>query len=201
MRRGKFFGFVVLLIAIGCAAPTEFHRGRAALLTGMPEAAATHFGKAAAINETFRYSQLREGIWTYLGRAYYDAKKYPQARQSLERAVAADNYDGFARLYLGLTLARQGNYDGGRTEVLGGLQTLSDQLNGIVYFAANGYYWDTTGQLRRDLAAAHRAVTDAKPNLDNLFVRVEDLGIAIEQEIDLAAKDETIQLNRKFGEQ
>jgi tetratricopeptide (TPR) repeat protein len=201
MRRGKFFGFVVLLIAIGCAAPTELHRGRAALLTGMPDVAATHFGEAAAINERLRYSQLREGIWTYLGRAYYDAKQYPRARQSLERAVAADNYDGFARLYLGLTLARQGNYDGGRTEVLGGLQTLSDQLNGIVYFAANGYYWDTTGQLRRELTAAHRAVTEAKPNLDYLFVRLEDLGIAIEQEIDFAAKDETIQLNRKFGDQ
>jgi tetratricopeptide (TPR) repeat protein len=201
MKILTYLRFLPILIPVSCAAPTELHRGRVALLAGMPDAAATHFREAGAINGTLTYSQLGQGIWTYLGRAYYDSKKYPEARQFLERAVAANNDDGFARLYLGLTLARQQSYDAGRKEVLGGLQTLSDRLNYIVYNTASGYYWDPTGQLRGELQAAHRAVTDAKPNLDKLFPRLENLGIAIEQEIDSAAKDETIQLNRKFGDQ
>jgi tetratricopeptide (TPR) repeat protein len=199
MNRVKFSGFLLFLIPVSCAAPTELHRGRIALLAGMPEAAATHFGQAAAENESLTYSQLRQGVWTYLGRAYYDSRKYPQARQSLERAVAVNSDDGFARLYLGLALAREGSHEAGRKEVLSGLQILADRLNTIVYSTASGYYWDPTGQLRGELQAARRAVTDAKPNLDGLFARLENLGIAIEQEIDSAAKDETIQMNRKLG--
>jgi tetratricopeptide (TPR) repeat protein len=199
MHRVESLGLLLFLIQVGCAASIELHRGRIALLGGMPETAATHFGQAAAESERLAYSQLRQGVWTYLGRAYYDSRKYPEARQALERAVAVNSDDGFARLYLGLTLARQGSYEAGRKEVLDGLQILSDRLNTIVYSTASGFYWDPTGQLRGELQAARRAVTDAKPNLDGLFARLENLGIALEQEIDSAAKDETIQMNRKLG--
>ena len=199
-RRLGFLSFLVLLI--GCTAfqtSTELHRGRVALLGGMPDAAVAHFTQVTALDGNVRYSQLREGAWTYLGRAYYDAKKYPEARQAFERAVAVDSEDSFARLYLGLTLARQGSHDIGQKEVLLGLKGLSDWLDYIAYNTPTGVYWDPTGQIRAELQAAQSGVQVANPNLDTMFARLESLGTSIEQEIDLASKDESRERNRRAG--
>lgn len=192
----------ILIPLTGCAAfqPSyELHKGRVALLGGMPDTAVAHFEQVTAMDGKVRYSQLQEGAWTYLGRAYYDAKKYPEARQALERAVAINSEDGFARLYLGLTLARQGSHEAGQEEVLRGLKGLSDGLNYIAYNTPTGIYWDPTGQIRAELQSTHRDVTAANPNLDKLFGSLESLGITIEQEIDSARRDESREWNRRSG--
>jgi tetratricopeptide (TPR) repeat protein len=203
MNRWKRLGFLSMpILLVGCTAfqtSTELHKGRVALLGGMPDAAVTHFTQVTALNDKARYSQLQEGAWTYLGRAYYDAKKYPQARQALERAVAINGDDSFARLYLGLTLARQGDYDTGRREVLLGLQGLYDSLDYIAYNTSTGMYWDATGQIRAALGATKSDVQVANPNLDPLFAHLETLGITIEQEIDAASRDESRERNRRAG--
>jgi hypothetical protein len=49
---------------------------------------------------------LWESIWTYVGRAHYQAGKYPEAREALEKGLAQHNSDNMGRLYLGLTFAR-----------------------------------------------------------------------------------------------
>jgi tetratricopeptide (TPR) repeat protein len=192
----------ILLPLIGCTAfqtSTELHKGRVALLGGMPDAAAAHFREVTALNGNARYSQLQEGAWTYLGRAYYDGKKYPEARQALERAVAINSDDSFARLYLGLTLARQGDYETGRKEVLLGLKGLYDWLDYIAYNTSKGLYWDPTGQIRADLQATQGGVQAANPNLDPMFAPLETLGTRIENEIDLASRDESRDRNRRAG--
>ncbi|OYV65169.1 MAG: hypothetical protein B7Z72_12480, partial [Gemmatimonadetes bacterium 21-71-4] len=38
-----------------------------------------------------------------LGIAYYQAKRYPEARQTLEQAAALDPRDGTTQLFLGMT--------------------------------------------------------------------------------------------------
>ena len=203
MNRWKRLGFLSMLIWLtGCTAfqtSNELHKGRGALLGGTPDAAVTHFTQVTALNGNARYSQLQEGAWTYLGRAYYDAKKYPQAHQALERAVAINGDDSFARLYLGLTLARQGDYETGRKEVLLGLKGLYDSLHYIAYNTSTGMYWDATGQIRTELQATQSDVQAANPNLDPLFARLETLGIRIEQEIDAASRDESRERNRRGG--
>ena len=78
---------ILLPSLLGCTGATELQRGRLALLSGMPDVAVSHFMQVTAVNENLKYSQLQEGAWTYLGRAYYDAKKYPEARQALDRAI------------------------------------------------------------------------------------------------------------------
>jgi tetratricopeptide (TPR) repeat protein len=199
-RQLKFLSILILLT--GCTVfqtSTEFHRGRVALLGGMPDEAVTHFTQVTALNGDLRYSQLQEGVWTYLGRAYYDAKKYPEARQALERAVAINSDDSFARLYLGLTLARQGSNEAGQKEVLLGLDGLYDWLDYIAYNTPTGVYWDPTGQIRDELRAAQSGVQAAKPNLDKLFARLESLGSRIEKEIDLASRDESRERMRRSG--
>jgi tetratricopeptide (TPR) repeat protein len=169
------------------------------LLGGMPDEAVAHFTQVTALNGDVRYSQLQEGAWTYLGRAYYDAKRYPEARQALERAVAANSEDGFARLYLGLTLARQGSHEAGQKEVLLGLKGLQDWLDYITYDTFTGVFWDPTGEIRSELENARRDVQAADPNLDALFPRLESLGLRIEREIDLASRDESRERNRRSG--
>jgi tetratricopeptide (TPR) repeat protein len=197
-------GFLSILITLaGCNAfqsSTELHRGRVALLGGAPDEAVAHFTQVTALNGDVSYSQLQEGAWTYLGRAYYDAKKYPEARRALERAVAVNNDDSFARLYLGLTLARQGSHETGQKEVLVGLKGLYDWLDYITYNTFTGVYWDPTGQLRAELQAARSGVQAANPNLDTLFARLESLGTSIEREIDLASRDESRERNRRSGD-
>jgi tetratricopeptide (TPR) repeat protein len=203
MNRFTLSGFLSILILLtGCTAfqtSNELHRGRVALLGGMPDAAVAHFTQVTALNGNARYSQLQEGAWTYLGRAYYDAKKYPEARQALDRAAAINSDDSFARLYLGLTRARQGDYETGRKEVLLGLKGLYDWLDYIAYNASTGAYWDTTGEIRAELQAMQSGVQAANPNFDPLFARLETLGTRIEHEIDLASRDESRERNRRAG--
>ena len=142
----------LLLFTTGCAtfqANTELFKGRTALLRGKPLEAIPHLEQATTLDGTIGQSDLRESGWTYLGRAYYGAKKYPQARQALERAIAANEDDGFARLYLGLTLARQDDHDASRKAALLGLKVLNDALEFIVYNTADGVYWDASGNLRK----------------------------------------------------
>jgi tetratricopeptide (TPR) repeat protein len=200
---GRLRLLLMLIALTGCTVfktSTEFHSGRAALLDGRPDAAVAHFTQVTAFDANTRYSQLQEGAWTYLGRAYYDAKKYPEARQALEKAIAVNSEDSFARLYLGLSLARQGSHEIGQKEVLLGLKGLSDWLDYITYNTFSGVYWDPTGQLCTELQAARSGVQAANPNLDTLFARLESLGNSIEREIDLASRDESRERMRRSGD-
>jgi len=96
--------------AAGCSAPltAEVDLGRAALTAGSPEVAASHFRRVAEAEPQYvaDLPPLREGIWTYLGRAYYDAGKMAEARESLTVALKSESGDFMARLYFALTLLR-----------------------------------------------------------------------------------------------
>ena len=106
-----------LLIAVawlalsGCAgfeSAGEFTRGRLALVRGDPSGALGNFQSVAAAEPQFvaRNGPLWESIWTYIGRAYYQSGKYPEAKDALEKGLAQQKGDHMGRLYLGLTLAR-----------------------------------------------------------------------------------------------
>lgn len=119
--------------------------------------------------------------------------------QALERALAINSNDSFAKLYLGLTLARLGDHDRGRKEVLLGLQGLHDSLEYIVYYTPAGPYWDPAGQIRNELQVTQREVKAVNPNLDKLFGRLESLGGSVEEEIDMARRDESRERIRRSG--
>ena len=183
---------LLLLCTAGCAtfqANGALLKGRTALLRGMPLEAIPHLEQATALDGTIKFSELQEGGWTYLGRAYYGAAKYPQARQALERAISVNNSDGFARLYLGLTLARQNDHDASRKEALRGLKDLNEGLEYIIFNTSDGTYWDPSGNLRRELQSAQRELSTANAHLDQLLERLEALGAAVEEEITLARLD------------
>jgi tetratricopeptide (TPR) repeat protein len=102
---------VALLALSGCAgfeSAGEFTRGRLALVRGDPNGALGNFQSVASAEPQFvaRNGPLWESIWTYIGRAYYQSGKYPEAKDALEKGLAQQKGDHMGRLYLGLTLAR-----------------------------------------------------------------------------------------------
>ncbi len=189
-----FFGVVVFLS--GCAsfqAGSEVEAGRKAFLIGNNEAAFGYFQRAAELDPTYVYGvALRQNIWSYVGRSAYSTGNFSQARNSLEKSLSINKEEDMARLYLGLTLARSGDRPQGVKEIQGGMKGLYDQLEYIsqAYRFSYGQYWDTRGEIRsairRDLA-----MIDGK-DLDwqKLISNSEWLGRKVEEEIDLARRDE-----------
>src|SRR6185369_17343787 len=84
--------FPFLLFMSGCASfqtAGDVQSGRQALLINQPESALGYFQRAAQSdpNYMFQSGMYREGIWTYVGRSQYVLGKYPEARESLDRAL------------------------------------------------------------------------------------------------------------------
>ncbi len=107
-RTAVLFCLFLFIIAYGCSVPvtTEVESGRTALIAGNPETALSHFQRGAKAQPDYiaDLPPLREGIWTYVGRAYYDLGKFAEAREALAQALKHDDGDFMARLYLGLAL-------------------------------------------------------------------------------------------------
>jgi tetratricopeptide (TPR) repeat protein len=96
-----------LAACAGFEAAGEFNRGRQALLRGDADALG-YFQRVAGADPKYvaQNGPLIESIWTYIGRLHYQAGKYPEARETLEKGLAQLPGDHLGRLYLGLTLAR-----------------------------------------------------------------------------------------------
>lgn len=107
------YGLLSTLVFLsGCVAfevGGEIQAGRRALLQGDHNVAVAHFRRAAQSDPDYlaNFSPLQQGVWTYVGWAYYAMGKLPEARQALERARSRSETDLLARLYHGLTLMRQ----------------------------------------------------------------------------------------------
>ncbi|HET8670207.1 MAG TPA: hypothetical protein VFM05_06130, partial [Candidatus Saccharimonadales bacterium] len=106
---------VLLLAAYACSyislssnPVNEIQSGRSALLAGKPEVALEHFRRVTDTDPNYvnSGSPLREGVWTYTGRAYYNLGSLNEASGALGHALARNDDDFMARLYLGLTLLR-----------------------------------------------------------------------------------------------
>ena len=112
MQKRYPLGLLSIFVISGCVAFSvggEIQSGRTALMKGEPDLALMHFQRAAQLDPDYLtdFTPLQEGVWTYVGRAYYVAGKLPEARQALERALSRYEHDSLAKLYLGLTLIRQ----------------------------------------------------------------------------------------------
>ncbi|MBI4489632.1 MAG: tetratricopeptide repeat protein [Deltaproteobacteria bacterium] len=191
--------FAILLS--GCVsfrAGGEIQHGRVALMYGDPNVALAHFQRAVEIAPDYRYdfSILSQGVWTYVGRAYYAAGKLPQARQALERAVSRYQDDSLARLYLGMVLARDGDRQRGLKEIgaaFGELQAWFDHLDRYHPYAR---FWDPGRQVRAEIQRSLAMVSGKEPNWQELIASGEWLGRVMEEEIDLSERQRRFEERR-----
>jgi tetratricopeptide (TPR) repeat protein len=133
----------------------QVQAGRNALQSGRPESALAFLVPAAETdpNYTIPY-RFPESVLTYLGRAYYETAKYPEARDVLQKAVGGKRNDNLAKVYLGLTLMRLGQEQQGRKEVEDGLRGIHDDLEFIAADNVNGIYWDPARSIRSGIESA-----------------------------------------------
>src|SRR5215475_4728555 len=188
--RVSIWTFVILSGCVGSQAAKEVQLGRNALQTGNPQAAVGYLRNAAVLDPNYKtpYS-IRESVWTYLGRAYYEVGNFPEARRALEKALSDDKDDPLARLYLGLTLLRSGDQQAGRLETETGLKGVNTLLNRLASNPSNGIYWDPTLQIRSDI---RRALSMNEMIQQSEFITVaERVGSQFDEEIDNARRAET----------
>jgi tetratricopeptide (TPR) repeat protein len=181
----------LLFLLSACAVETNVQRGRMALLYGDPLVALASFQNAAKLDPDYlHYSVFPEGIWTYVGRAYYAAARYPEARQALERAVSIHIDDSMAKLYLGLTLARLGERERSSKEIERSFREFLDWFDYAHQYAALTYgpYWDPTKEIRAEIENNLAMLSEKNTDWQKLIVGGEWIGRKIEEEIDIAKR-------------
>src|SRR5215510_139738 len=191
--------FVILSGCVGSQAAREVQLGRNALQTGNPQAAVGYLRNAAVLDPNYKtpYS-IRESVWTYLGRAYYEVGNFPEARRALEKALSNNKDDPLARLYLGLTLLRAGDQQEGRRETEAGLRGVNNLLNRLASSPSTGIYWDPTRRIRSDI----QRVLGANNMIESpeLITVAERVGSRLDEEIDNARLDESRDKYNRTGD-
>ncbi len=195
MKTRYLLSYIVILLS-GCAsfqAGTDVEAGRNAYLVGNNAVALGYFEKAADLDPNYVYgTALRQNIWSYVGRSEYSASQLPQAQNSLEKALSLNKEEDMARLYLGLTLVRSGNRPEGLKEIQGGMRGISAWIEYIsqAHRFSFGQFWDTTREIRTAIQE-DLAMSDSKElDWQKLISDGEWLGKRLEEEIDLARRDE-----------
>ena len=196
--------FSLFVFFTGCAtiqSAGNLQYGRQALLGGNNEAALGYFQRAAKLDPNYVYatgSSPKQSVWSYVGRSEYLTGRFPQARQTLERALASNRDEDIARLYLGLTLAREGDRQRGLNEIESGMRGINnflDYINQAQRFNI-GQFWDVDRDIRRAIQSDLAMVSGKDVDWQRLTADTEWLGISMEWESDWARRQDAFENNR-----
>src|SRR5262245_12967979 len=138
-------------------------------------------------------SSPRQSIWSYVGRTQYLTDQFPQARQSLERAISGDREENIARLYLGLTLSQLGERQAGLKEIetgLRGIQSFIDNIARTQGFNI-GQFWDPNRDIRNAIQYNLKLISSENINWQQLTANIERIALQMERETDLARRQES----------
>jgi len=192
--------FVALSACASLRVGTDVQAGRQAFLTGKNDDALAYFQIAAAQDPSYTYgSALPQSVISYLGRSEYASGRLPQARQTLEKALAFDKNDDVSRLYLGLTLARSGDREQGLNEIQNGMKGIHEWLEYITQAQrfSFGQFWDPNQTIRSEIQNNLAMISTREFDWDKLIGNGEWIGKAIEEEGDRASSDESREWNRQ----
>ncbi len=173
MKIGNLLALLLLVFFAGCAtiqSAGDLQYGRQALLAGNNEAALGYFSSAAKLDPNYIYatgSSPKQSVWSYVGRSEYLTGRFPQARQTLERALASNRDEDIARLYLGLTLGFN-----------------------------IGQFWDVDRDIRRAIQSDLAMISGKDLDWQRLTADTEWLGIRMEWESDWARRQEVNENSR-----
>jgi tetratricopeptide (TPR) repeat protein len=192
----------VLFLLSACASlqvGTDVNYGRQAFLIGNNEAAVSYFQRAAKMDPNYVYgTNLRQGIWSYVGRSEYAVGRLPQARESLQRAISANAREDIARVYLGLTLARAGDRQTGVKEIESGMRGINDWLEYVneAHRYSFGQYWDPRREIRSTIQSDLTMISGKNLDWEKLVANAEWLGKRMEEEADQASRQESRERSR-----
>ena len=202
--------FSLFVFFTGCAtiqSAGNLQYGRQALLGGNNEAALGYFYSAAQRAPNYVYatgSSPKQSVWSYVGRSEYLTGRFPQAQQTLERVISGERViagirqEDIARLYLGLTLAREGERQRGLNEIESGMRGINnflDYINQAQRFNI-GQFWDVDRDIRRAIQSDLAMISGKDVDWQRLTADTEWLGVRMEQESDLARRQEAFENNR-----
>jgi tetratricopeptide (TPR) repeat protein len=196
--KGSLASFSLLVFLSGCTSIQtggDVQYGRQALLRGNNEMALGYFYAAAQRDPNYVYatgSSPKQSVWSYVGRSEYLTGRLPEARQTLERALAGNRQEDIARLYLGLTLAREGDRQRGLKEIESGMRGINnflDYMNQAQRFSI-GQYWDPGRDIRSAIQSDLAMISGKDLDWPRLISDTEWLGIRMEEESDRARRQE-----------
>lgn len=181
-------GFFFLSGCVAMQVGEEVQSGRAALRVGSSKAAVPHFEAAARLNPDYitNFSPLQVGIWTYLGRAYYEAGDYAKALENLRRARERHSDDYLARIYLGLIMAQNGQRAEGAKEIEVGLQGLKAWLETLPGRSSEGIYWDPGRYMVKTMAETLTLLGAEKVDWRRVSENSRWLGRKLDEEVEEA---------------
>ena len=198
--------FVICVFLSACTTTVQvgssFQAGRRALIGGDDGAALGFFQTVADSNPNFVFatgSSPRQSIWSYVGRTQYLTDQFPQARQSLERAISGDREENIARLYLGLTLIQLGDRERGLKEIESGMSGIDNFLNNINRTQGFniGQFWDPNRDIRNAIQYNLGLIAKESPNWPRLIANTERIALQMERETDLARRQESREMRSR----
>ncbi len=189
------FTFLIILFLDGCVmmeVGRQVQSGRIALLLSNPKGALPHFQAAARLNPDYitDFTLLDVGIWTYVGRSYYEMGEREKALESLRRARKLHSSDYIGSLYLGVLMAQMGKREEGKAELEGGLKGLGNWLANVPVQNIGGQYWDPGFRLAKVISQTLTMLQAREINWTEVVASVEWLGYEFEEEIDEARLQE-----------
>jgi tetratricopeptide (TPR) repeat protein len=183
---------LILFACAACQAATEVQNARQALLADNFQEALGRFQQVAEKDPQYYYASgpFTEGIWTYVGRTQYATGQLPDARRSLERALSVKRDDYVAHIYLGLTLARSGDRAAGLKELVTGMRGFHDWLDYLTFNTRFGVWWDPNREIRAQIEKDLDSIDKKYFEWPQLIANGEWLGKKIEQEVEIARRNE-----------
>jgi tetratricopeptide (TPR) repeat protein len=196
-------GLLLTLVISGCATlqnGNDFQAGRNALLTGKSEVALSYFQSVAEKDPKYYYgTAYQQGVLGFLGRTQYTVGQLPQAQKTLERAIALDQDDDSARLYLGLALARSNDRQRGLSEIAASMKGIHEFLEWVTqaHRFSFGQFWDPTRNIRSAIESDLAMIRSNEIDWPKLIADGEWLGKEIDEESDRARYDEMRERRRQ----
>jgi len=176
---------ILVSACAGVKGAEDVVQGKEALLAGDYQSALGYFQQAEQVDPNYIYgAELREGVSSFVGRAQYLTGNYPQARQTLQKALSQHRTDNVARLYLGLTYYRLGDQKAALTNIQAGMNGINNWLEYLnMNFAQEfGQDWDPGGTIRAGIRSDLEMMSSGKIDWPKLIGDGERLGITVVQE-------------------
>jgi tetratricopeptide (TPR) repeat protein len=190
-----WFSSIVVFLC-GCAsmkAGGDVAVGRQELFRGNNEAALGYFQSALQADPNYKYgTAYKQGLLSYVGRTEYLTGRLPQGRDTLQKAVVANDNEDIARVYLGLTVIRSGDREAGLKDIETGIRGIHGWLDWVneAFRFSFGQYWDPAREIRTAIDGDLAMITARDIDWQRLIADGEWIAMRMEAEGDKARKDE-----------